>query len=60
MDRAVFLFPRRSNNLKNNIQNSSRKNKTRLFSSFPPFKLPSFIFVLRVITAKCVILRCKV
>ena len=30
-----------------------------LFSS-PPFKIPSFMFVLRVITAKCVMLRCKV
>ena len=26
----------------------------------PPFKIPSFMFVLRVITAKCVMLRCKV
>ena len=33
----------------------------RLFSSFPPpFKIPSFMFLLRVITAKCVMLRCKV
>ena len=29
-------------------------------SSFPPFKIPSFMFVLRVITAKRVMLRCKV
>ena len=27
---------------------------------FPPFKKPSFMFVLRVITAKFVMLRCKV
>ena len=27
---------------------------------FPPFKIPSFMFVIRVITAKCVMLRCKV
>ena len=26
----------------------------------PPFKIPSFMFVLCVITAKCVMLRCKV
>ena len=32
----------------------------RLFSSSPPFKIPSIMFVLSVITAKCVMLRCKV
>ena len=26
----------------------------------PPFKISSFMFVLRVITAKCVMLRCKI
>ena len=32
-----------------------------LFSSPPPlFKIPSFMFDLRVIAAKCVMLRCKV
>ena len=32
-----------------------------LFSSSPPpFKIPSFMYVSRVITAKCVMLRCKV
>ena len=30
-----------------------------LFQS-PLFKIPSFMYVLRVITAKCVMLRCKV
>ena len=33
--------------------------KMALFQ-FPPFKIPSFMFVLRVITAKCEKLRCKV
>ena len=35
------------------------KQEPALFQ-FPPFKITSFIFVLRVITAKCVMLRCKV
>ena len=26
---------------------------------FPPFKIPSFMFDLRAIAAKCVMLRCK-
>ena len=26
----------------------------------PPFKIPSFLFALGIITAKCVMLRCKV
>ena len=30
----------------------------RLFSSPPPFKTPIFMFVLRVIMARCVMLRC--
>ena len=35
------------------------KETKRLFF-IPPFKIPSFMFTLRVITAKCVMLRCKV
>ena len=35
-------------------------SKTGSFPVPPPFKIPSFMFVLRVITAKCVMLRCKV
>ena len=44
--------------IKTNIINRL-KNK-RLFSSSPFFKIPSFMFDLRVITAKCVMLRCIV
>ena len=36
----------------------NRVGQAALFQ-FPPFKKPSFMLVLRVITAKCVMLRCK-
>ena len=41
------------------MQKKSALDKLALFQ-FPPFKIPSIIFVLRVITAKRVMLRCKV
>ena len=35
-------------------------NQSRLFSSSLPIKNTEFVFVLRVVTAKCVMLRCKI
>ena len=34
--------------------------KTKALFQFPPFKIPGFVFVLQVITAKNLMLRCKV
>ena len=42
-----------------NYSNGICQNKVDFFQ-FPPFKIPSFMFVLSVATAKCVKLRCKV
>ena len=42
-----------------NVGGGGGGGSLRLFSSSPFFKIPSFTYVLRVITAKCVMLRCK-
>ena len=39
---------------------TSRASLISALLQFTPFKIPSFMFVLRVITAECVMLRCKV
>ena len=55
---ALKLFP--SQKLPAQISEINSSNARTALFQLPPFKIPSFMFVLRVITAKCVMLRCKV
>ena len=54
-----FLFPPPSTTI-NFMVFYKVKYKDQMWAlfQFPPFKLPSFMVILRVVTAKCVMLRC--